>query len=1253
MKKNIDNENELNLIIATENYTIRDGNKIKVIHEDYNKYFNVYLQVKFDIVKDVNKFKIQTASLNPTINKKYALNFVAATSPYEPKLIKNKEDFLSMTTGYYILGVDLELENYTPIEIVEPTNENNAQLIELDGNGRTITITSFNTAELTDAEMQVGLFKKIPNGTTIKNLNVRYLSKNISGNFSFGVINKKSNDFDVTEYFDLCSNQNINYTKSTFGGLAAANFGVVTNCNVFGEIAIRATTIEEKKYASQTSGGNYEIDFFVGGLVGVNESTGYITNSTNALRIFAQANIGGLVYENKGKIVSSAVDTYTDYSDITIKEYQPLLYNYNNALEKTIAVKMGGLAVINSGKISMSYVNFLTTELSNGGLIGNMSAKDVSAGFVYTNSGNISDAYVVVDLAGNNQNEFYGFVYQNTTAATIEYSFTYVNRGEWGNNSYMFTANSAPGINNCLEIVNYDDSYTVNSSNGLETVKLEDKSNRGVYESINLAFGDNKTAVWQMVSGQMPKLVSTLEKISYEDNRDCNRITVGDVAYEYYYGLKNVVVMEEYKFNEKGEYVKTTTETTDHSSYGTKENPILILNRIESNNISCWENYFTQENYRKYFRLVSDIDLSVLSRNPKSSTLTFSGNIQGNNMDITGYMLYTTDALEGIGLFKEIVSANDIAIESSVRNLNLTATSVWAAKTKTVGLLAGLVENYNLYNIHANAPKIVMVGGNAVGGVAGVVRGNFDIQRLSGNIGVNSTTVSSGYKYSVYMSKNNAVNESSNLDNVYYAGGVIAILDGYDNSTIELDKRVLTDKYFSVKDISVKNNIVALADTVGAAFGFVGERVSVKNIDVNLTEARISGRQYSAGAIGENRGVVNNVNVVLPNNAYTDSTYVVAGVVGLNAGGLVQNTKASFTCERNDREITIGGIIGRNIYGVVTDSISDAKIIGYYTGGIVGSNYKYQTLQKVSSSSGAVTEDCRKNAKLIPTSQVIYKANESATPVVNFKNTGLTINSLSYFVQNTNKFHTVSQNEGTFSKAVVYNRVLGLCIGLTDDPTYVINSYGVEGGDEKLLMFNAQSYNVSPQIGVVTIKVGEKKDIDQEWPCSNVLKISDLKLTDKEGNEITGTYMTYITGAVISEYDAWERNRYAADMLIITDQDVESPMWNISSNYYISIEKIEDNFVTDAATSISTRTIKYFYVIRNLVGTNNMTFDFSSLLETFESGATYKVDNVNSTDTSKTMSAVSNKYSLKLEGTAKVATGSPHTLIYEYEFTIV
>ena len=965
--------------ISDGNYTFNgnvDGinlskNSLEVTKTDYSpKYLAVIFKVFFESgIWDITTVNTEKTN-NYVINVNYKLEFKQATSWYEPTVITTEQEFVEMTSGgRYILANDLVLTNYSPIDV---------NLLEFDGNGRTIEIQSF--ASFNEEEIKAGLFKQVYENMIVKNVVVKYNSQEDNGDYTLGKVDTTG---EIT-YKDICNNKNVNYTSAKFGGITAINNGMITNCEVQGQVVLSASNLEQK---SISGGGDYKINFFIGGVVAENSSSGYITNSTSGLSIYSQSNIGGFVYENKGKIVSCAV------------EEQATIYGYNINLGNTIIVELAGFAVQNSGEISMSYVNL--RKSSNSTYQGTMSAKDISAGFIYTNSGKVYDAYVQITETGVNNNTFAGFVYQN--GGTIQRAYAFVNGGlKTNNNDSMFAPAGTKGLVDCIEIV--VSGYANGIESGLATIAPADRYIRSAYESHNFAFGDNESAIWKINASTMPMLVSTLEKVKFSGT-----------------GMYNGL-MPLYRVEKENDGEIEIAYRPNFAYYGTKQNPYII------SDLASWNEYFT-DGSTAYYRIINNVDFISVGDNPVTSTMTFSGNIQGNNMVLKNIMLYSTSSLESLGLFKKLESQKINGITNSVRNLTLTATSVWASKTTSVGVLAGVIENYNLYNITIDSSNVVMVGGNAVGGLAGIIHGEFNIAQITSNVGANSTRASTLDNYSVYTSKNNRKDATYNLNKVYYAGSVAGILDGYNNTSYNINEkdasgkivRDISTKYYIVKNINVNGNITIIADSAGGAFGFVGERVKVEDVNINISGI-IAGSQYSAGVAGENRGAIINANVTLSDDIFENSKYVSAGVVGFNVGGLVKDCNIKANIYKTAYGQIVAGAIGRNVNGVINNVSFDGELKGYIVGGFVGANYNRDIILKATSGSGAIEEQCKYNTYLIPSEQVEYSG------ITNFANLTLTESALSYMISTSNEYYTyknTTDGSKELSAVTVKSKALG------------------------------------------------------------------------------------------------------------------------------------------------------------------------------------------------------------------------------------
>ncbi len=1085
----------------------KDGKEVEV---DSPKYLAVAFKLNYD--KEAPTPSWELATLNSSIDRgvvdysyivdvNFKLNFMNVTQWDNPEVVNNVEDFYNMESGkQYILNTDLTLENHTPID---------ADLVYFDGNGHTITIHSFSTFEGT--QMNAGLFAQVYPNMIVKNVNVKYVSMNVNGNYTFGLVKGKSNGSYEVEYADL-SQGSAALTNANFGGVCAVNKGIITNCYVSGLIAVTASALGTSEAMN------------LGGLVAENSSTGYITNSHSELNMFALANIGGFVNSNNGKIASCGVE-----ENATIYGYQP-------NLENTITAQFAGFVVQNAGEISMSYVNLnasrieigyakknmVNNEIENDYLRleingGKMSVKDSSAGFVYSNSGNIYDAYVQMTEIGVNNNYFAGFVYSNS--GNINRAYTYLNEGKIDiSNTFMFAPSKTSGIENSVEFMSSTSSSYNNGIDGLETKPIAIRYSRSFFETLGFAFGDNESAVWQTSAGNAPKLVSA-KRLEFK------ALTINYVP-----------------DNDVSDGVDNSRYVPDYGTYGTKENPFII------HDLTTWNRYFDYDLNKGimtgYYRIVKDIDFASVGKNPSTSELIFQGNIQGNNMQLMNMMLYSNEGLDSLGLFKKLQGVSDSSIQNAVRNLQISATSVWASSTKSVGILAGIIENFNIYNLTIDSEGVIMVGKNAVGGVAGVVRGEFDMDQISSNIGANSTRASTLNSYSIYMSENNSKNASENLSNVYYAGAVAGILDGYSTRKIYNinDERNLQSDYYKVRNVNVSGAVTVAGDTIGGAFGFVGESVLVDSVNVNITGS-LFGSQYSAGIVGENRGVLKNAKVVLQNGIFTNAKNVHAGAVGLNIGGLVSDVSAQAFIEKNNYGYVVAGIVGRNINGVVTKVYFDGELYGYITGGIIGTDYDYKIYESLTSGRNSLNVECRDNFKnIVPENTVMYSDDYKHLQEVSIG--GETLN---WMINNSNRFYGYqklsSGAEANLTNYTVESKVLGLVVGLSYD-----NSVAPIGGiykdiKETKIIFNGPIDSTDDKMDITSVTVNDNNDDMITTYNFNVYGNIELEL--KEGTTFnfvsqTGdiSYVMYLLGSTVASFDSW--STYDGEYLIFGTYTQES-----------------------------------------------------------------------------------------------------------------
>lgn len=327
-----------------------------------NVTFN-YINGSAEIVDDAYAGEqniVLTHRLTLVIEQSSATNYIP---------IKSVDDFKAMKSGQdYILLTDLVLSNWEPMDATFKT---------FDGNGYTITITSFGDVEGLE---NVGLFTTIGDDdasftTTVQNLTID--------------ICPVMETADGKLYIDQTGVLSVNIgatSEVNVGVLAGTNYGIITNVTVTNnaqnirknrEASLNDTEYEEistedftkyfdsdKAFTDGVKGSetinlnsDFNIDTFsvitsstketlglnVGGLVGHNTSVGYITNScVERVNVKGIDYVAGFVAKNQGYISSSYFKAGSVIS--------------NDKQTKENSATAGFVALHESGKIQYCYV---------------------------------------------------------------------------------------------------------------------------------------------------------------------------------------------------------------------------------------------------------------------------------------------------------------------------------------------------------------------------------------------------------------------------------------------------------------------------------------------------------------------------------------------------------------------------------------------------------------------------------------------------------------------------------------------------------------------------------------------------------------------------------------------------------------------------------------------------------------------------------------------------------------------------------
>lgn len=302
----------------------------------------------------------------------------------------NDTNPVNLNGKYIALGSNLDVGSVT-IGSANPFKGN------FDGAGHTINIA------LTDVDTgYVGVFGKVDNGASVKNLTVAGSLKIKAGNdcSSFGAIAGTNNGV-----IDNCVNKVAMEAKNTeassLGGIVGTNNGTISNCETAGSFAINTgfnaaggiCGYNTGIVRASTNTAPYQTDLVItdstecGGIVGLNAAAGKVFNCTNQQRITADANstnIGGITGVNHGEVFNCANDGIITTSGRCcggiIGYNDSKLYNsYNKRQLSTSGTNNGTIFGYNSGNI-INVVNYSTISLTGSnsecGIIGGWNDTD-------------------------------------------------------------------------------------------------------------------------------------------------------------------------------------------------------------------------------------------------------------------------------------------------------------------------------------------------------------------------------------------------------------------------------------------------------------------------------------------------------------------------------------------------------------------------------------------------------------------------------------------------------------------------------------------------------------------------------------------------------------------------------------------------------------------------------------------------------------------------------------------------------------
>ena len=693
-----------------------------------------------------------------------------------------------------------------------------------------------------DSQVEFGLFKSVYENSIIQNVKV------LANNFQTSITARDVN----------------------FGFIAANNYGVITNCQVVGESA-KVQLAESSSYAGSKQVG-----------VIVANNYGYITNSRVEVSIFsASGNVGGIAAMNEGVISSTYVKNSTIINNST-----------------TADVMTGGIVADNrvTAKIWGSYIEGGTKVKDSLACDSSISIRANSkiGAFVYKNAGQISDSYSNIHIISGSTAG--GFVFENTVSGLISNCFSLsllrVNMA----NSYPFVAEDKTGVvqttagtfKNCYYLFDINNWHTtgnvaiagIKALNGIDSFK--DAEN---FQSFGLSSVQSyDKGVWTLYrsNGTMhdhPQLISANNIVNY--SKQLTETTRDDVTGAVTYNYSNL-------------------------ADGSKNNPFIISNARD------FERYMLEyangtTNY-SYFRFVSDIDYSDEAYGVELSklyTINFCGEIDGNGMTISNFVINSQEKLANAGLFATLGSQKYAGV---VKNVTLRPKQINTPNAHRVGVLAGSSIGGGAFNVTV-APissnyGIVLKGIYNVGGIFGHMSSSAvftgQVVNCASSISVNATALSQ------------TSDESKE--------GTTAIF-------------LPTEKIINIEIVSLAGGLVGFME---------GGKIIYSDVSGDIGVIA----QIAGGLVGHNRqGVISNAVVRVSDGQFIRSSFVAGGLVGYNTGSVyasyIEGNTSSYFKNGSVAPIAVGALVG--ICEGTVDSQSSTDITLdldnldiAYVGGLVG-----------------------------------------------------------------------------------------------------------------------------------------------------------------------------------------------------------------------------------------------------------------------------------------------------------------------------
>lgn len=922
------------------------------------------------------------------IEFEYEYFFVIVVEPVSneevPTEISSADEFVnclknSEKADDYMLTNDIILDDYEPLDT--------DKVKSLDGNGYTIYLNSFKMPDTT--ELNLALFNKVDEITTLKNVVVNIYS---GGQI---YVNRQK------------------YTTVNVAGFAIENNGIIYNCHVvskYEENKSRAYFSGENGLAVKFTNGNNTIEENLSSSMGVTSKvSGFVITNNSSI---VNSRVGGKSYRHiidiagreyarsetldlfvlngQGEVSGFVNENTSDANISSCKLDNVQIYNKMNSTNSMTA----GFVIRNQSKIQGSYVqgkesfNSVTGERSYAYIGSSIATTGKVAGFVYQNSNLVKNCYTNIAIENENATASLsaGFVYINDEGAEVSlcYSASVVTKNDTNQMQFSGVDESLTSLNHgkisfsyFYNVASVDDTTQKDLTSGV--MSISDANDQNVFYGFNFASNSGLyNGIWTFDDNHLTLVSANQEAFT-------NRYTVTENETKNVFYNRNLIDADTMKYIDL--------------SYGSKNNPIILRNaedfakatgKVSDKEISSYKEYYNDTTVFGNYRVVDNIDMSILDIDPKveagtikltTTKKTFTGVLDGNGFTLSNITLGKIEDVENFGLFAKLDGA-------VIMNLDLTVASVHNSSANIVGTLAGTaidsqIVAITLSPIETKDQEITQTsvqGKNIVGGVVGMLFGD---SRLS-DIKVKDIDIDSSYynKASATKASGKSANETSigtnmrrlvmtgidltrQVEKISYAGGVAGYIDIYGGATsseaVKFNGSMRVSEY-NVVSVYVDDSVDIYGEVAGGLFGYVGSSTSVYDakITLNANTAKatpsyiISKNLYAGGIVGENYGGMFGVSASYGDSLQSEIDQNVYNYYNARADlergqqtifSYADNTEKDFGTKYNNPEY-VGGIAGYMGGGYIYVGYSKLNIMLYpkvsetdknvAVGGIVG-----------------------------------------------------------------------------------------------------------------------------------------------------------------------------------------------------------------------------------------------------------------------------------------------------------------------------